>query len=63
MGDMKNTHKRQRLGSPRCRWENINMCFKDKGVDWIHLDQNKDQQGAYLCMVMNLKIHIRHGIS
>jgi hypothetical protein len=36
MEEMKNTHKRQRLGIPRCRWEdNIKMCFKEKSCGLV----------------------------
>jgi len=48
------------LGRPRRRWEkNIRIDLKDRGwegVDWIHLDQDRDQWWAVVNMVMNLQV-------
>jgi hypothetical protein len=45
------------LGRPTHRWEdNIRMDLRErgwKGVDWIHLAQDRDQWQAPVNMVMN----------
>jgi hypothetical protein len=55
MGDMRSAYKilirtpggSRLLGRRRCRWEdNIRMDLRDtgwEGVDWMHLDQERDQ--------------------
>jgi hypothetical protein len=46
------------LGRPRRRWvNNIQMDFREigwNGMDWIDLDQNRDQWRALVNTVMNL---------
>jgi len=48
------------LGKPRRRWEgNIRMDLSEigwKGVDWVHLAQDRDQWRAVVNMVMNLRV-------
>jgi hypothetical protein len=48
------------LEEPRHRWEdNISMNLRDKGwkgVEWIHLAQDRDQWRAVVSTVMNLRI-------
>jgi hypothetical protein len=42
------------------RWEdNIRMNLRERGlegVDWMHLAQDRDQQQAFVNMVMNLHV-------
>jgi len=49
----KRSHRR-----PRCIWENDSIVdFREKewkGVDWIHLTEDRDQWQAFVNMVMNL---------
>jgi hypothetical protein len=43
------------LGRYRRRWEdNIKMDLKVKGVDWLHMDQDRDQWQALVNTIMNL---------
>jgi hypothetical protein len=48
------------LGRPGRRWEdNIKMHLRELGwggMDWIHLAQDRDQWGALVDMVMNLRV-------
>jgi hypothetical protein len=48
------------LGKSRRRWEgNIRMDLREIGwefVDWIHLDQDRDQWRALMNTVMNLRV-------
>jgi hypothetical protein len=48
------------LGRPRCRWEdNIRMDLREigsGGMDWIDLDQNRDQWRALVNTVINLRV-------
>jgi hypothetical protein len=48
------------LGTPRCRWvNNSKMDLGDigwDGLDWIHLDQDRDQWRALVNIVMNLRV-------
>jgi hypothetical protein len=48
------------LGRPRRRWlNNIKMDLREIGwdvMDWIDLAQDKDQWGALVDMVMNLRV-------
>jgi hypothetical protein len=48
------------LGRSRLRWEdNIKMDLREIGwgcMDWIDLDQNRDQWRALVNMVMNLQV-------
>jgi hypothetical protein len=48
------------LGRPRCRWvDNIKMDLKETGwssMDWIDLDQDRDQWRALVNTVMNLQV-------
>jgi hypothetical protein len=69
MKEMRNVYKilveksegKTLLGRPRCRWENnIEMYLKEigwKGVDWMHLAQNRDQLRAF----MNLRVPYNAG--
>jgi hypothetical protein len=66
MGEIRNTYKilvgksegKRPLGRPRSRLEdNIRMVLREigwRGVDWIHLDRDRDQGRAVLNTVMNL---------
>jgi hypothetical protein len=65
MGDVRNAYnilvgkpeRKRLLGRPRRRWEgNIRMDLRGigwGGVDWIHLDRNRDQWWALVNTVMN----------
>jgi hypothetical protein len=48
------------LGRPRCRWaNNIKMDLREigwDGMDWINMAQDRDQWGALVNTVMNLRI-------
>jgi hypothetical protein len=48
------------LGRPRHRWvDNIKMDLREigwDGMDWIDLDQDRDQWRALLNTVMNLRV-------
>jgi hypothetical protein len=48
------------LGRPRRRWEdNIKMDLREigwGGMDWIHLDQDRDGWRAVVKTVMNLRV-------
>jgi len=48
----------RRVGRPRCAWrDNIRMDLKETGwehVDWMHLDQDRDQWQALVIKKMNL---------
>jgi hypothetical protein len=48
------------LGTPRRRWvDNIKMDLREivwDGMDWIELDQDKDQWRALVNTVMNLRV-------
>jgi hypothetical protein len=47
------------LGRPRRRWvDTIKMDFRydGGGMDWIDLDQDRDQWRALVNMVMNLRV-------
>jgi hypothetical protein len=47
------------LGSPRQRWKDIKMYLRVKGwegVDWIHVDQDRDQWWAVMNTVMNFRV-------
>jgi hypothetical protein len=60
MGEIRNTHKilvrepegKRPLGIPRRRWEdNIKMDLREiglKGVDWIHLAQDRSRWRAFV---------------
>jgi hypothetical protein len=68
MGDMRNAYRilvgkpegRRPLGRPRRRWKyNIGMDLREiewEGVDWIHLDQDRDQRRAAVNTVMSLRV-------
>jgi len=48
------TEKKRPLGKPRCE-DNIRMDLREKGweeVNWIHLDRDRDQWGAFVNTVM-----------
>jgi hypothetical protein len=51
--------KRQ-FGTPRRRWkENIRVDLREvgwEGVDWMHLDQDRDQWRALVSKVVNLRV-------
>jgi hypothetical protein len=48
------------LGRPRCKWvDNIEMDFREMGwcsMDWIDLDQDRDQGKALVNTVINLRV-------
>jgi hypothetical protein len=64
MGQVRSLHKiivgkpdgKRPLGRPTRRWEdNIRMDLREKGweeVNWIHLDRDRDQWGAFVNTVM-----------
>jgi len=76
-----NHEEKRPLGRPRRRWEgNIRMNFREigwKGVDWIHLAQDRDQWRILVNTIMNrwvpilnyprdcylLKKDLLHGVS
>jgi hypothetical protein len=53
-------------GKPTRRWDNNNRIYLREigweGVDWIHVDQDKDQWQALVNTVMNLRVRKRRGI-
>jgi hypothetical protein len=55
----------QQLGRPRRRWEdNIRMDLRAigwKGVDWMHLVQDRDQRQSVMKTVMNLRVPLKAG--
>jgi hypothetical protein len=57
--EMKNDYKIL-VGRPEPRWEdNIRMDLREIGwedVDWMHMDQNRDQWRALANMMMNLRV-------
>jgi hypothetical protein len=67
-GEMRNAYKtlvgkperKRPFGRPRRRWEdNIKADLKEigwKGVDWIHLPQDRDRNRALTNAVMNLRV-------
>jgi hypothetical protein len=74
MGEMKNTYKilvrkpeeKRPLRRPSHRWENIRMGVRQtdwKGIDWIHLPQERDGWWALVNMVMNIQLPQRQGVS
>jgi hypothetical protein len=68
MGEMRSACKilvgkpegKRPLGRHRCRWEdNIRMGLREterKGVDWIHVGQDRDQWRFLVNTVMNLRV-------
>jgi hypothetical protein len=51
--------RKRLLGRPRRRWEDIRMDLKEirwEDVDWIHLAQDRDQWGALVNKVMNIRV-------
>jgi hypothetical protein len=48
------------LSRPRCRWvDNIKIDFREikwNGIDWIELDQDRDQWRALVNTAMNLQV-------
>jgi hypothetical protein len=74
MGEMRNAYRilvgnpkgKGPLGRHRRRWDdNIRMDLREircEGVDWIHLDQCRDQCWTVVKTVMNLRVHKRRGI-
>jgi hypothetical protein len=64
--DGKPEGKRPR-GSSKRRWEdNIRMDLREigrKGVDWIHLAQDRDQRRSFANTATNFRFHKRKGIS
>jgi hypothetical protein len=51
---------RRPLGRPRRRWEyNIKMDLREigwRGVDWMHVTQDRDKWRAVVNTVMNLRV-------
>jgi len=50
--------RKRPLGRPRCRWEYIRMDHRKiwwKGVDWMHVAQDRDQFQALVNTVMNFR--------
>jgi hypothetical protein len=68
MGEKGNSHRilvgkpegKRPLGIPRSRWvDNIKVDLREMGwdgVDWIDLDQDRDQWRALVNTVMNLRV-------
>jgi hypothetical protein len=67
MGEMRNASRilvgrsegKRPLGTPRCRWEDIRVVLRVigwEGMDWILLDQDRDQWWAVVNTVMKLGI-------
>jgi hypothetical protein len=60
MGKKSNPEGRRLLGRPRCRWVgNIKLDLREigcDGMDWINLEQDRDQWMALVNMVMNLQV-------
>jgi hypothetical protein len=60
MGEMRKPEGKRLLGRPRRGWEdNIGFGIREigwDGVDWIHLDQDRDQWRIVVNTVMNLRI-------
>jgi hypothetical protein len=58
MGEIRNAYKIL-VERPRRRWEdNIKMDVREvgwEGVDWMHLDQDRDQWCALVKTVMNIR--------
>jgi len=58
MGEMRYAYKIL-VERPRRRWEdNIKMDVREvgwEGVDWMHLDQDRDQWWALVKTVMNIR--------
>jgi hypothetical protein len=54
------TEGKKPLGRPRRRWvENIKTVLREirwDGMDWIDLDQDRDQWRALVNMVMNVRV-------
>jgi hypothetical protein len=54
------TEGKRRRGRPRQKWEDIfRKVVREigwKGVDWIHLAQDRDQWRAVVKTVMNLRV-------
>jgi hypothetical protein len=48
------------LGRPKCRWvNNIKMDLRERewgGMDWIDVAQDRDKWGAFVSMVMNIRV-------
>jgi hypothetical protein len=75
MGDMRNAYKildgkpggKRPLRRGRNRLEdNIRVDLREigyEGVDWMHLDQDRDQWWAVVNTVMNIRVPYRRGVS
>jgi hypothetical protein len=56
---MGNPEGKRPLGRPRRRWVDIEMDLREigwGGMDWIDLDQDKEQWMALVNTVMNLRV-------
>jgi hypothetical protein len=57
---VRNPERKRPLGRPRREWkDNIRMTVREvgwKGVDWIHLDQDRDQWRAVVNKLMSFRI-------
>jgi hypothetical protein len=52
------------LRRPRHRWQDIRIYLRERGwevVDWIQLDQDRDQWKALLNTVINLQVKLKAG--
>jgi hypothetical protein len=67
MREMRNEYKmvgksegKRPLGRPKRRWQNNNgMYLREiewEGVNWVNLDQDRDQLRAFVYMVLNLRV-------
>jgi hypothetical protein len=75
MGERRNAYRilvvnpegKKSLGRPRRRWVgSIKMDLREigwDGMDWIDLDQDRDQWRALVSAVMNLRVHKTLGSS
>jgi hypothetical protein len=57
---VRNPQGKRPLGRPRCRWvDNIKMDFRNiesGGMDYIDVDQHRDQWRPLVNTVMNLRV-------
>jgi hypothetical protein len=56
---VKKPERKRPLGRPMHRWEDIKMDLREtgwEGVDWMHLDQDRDQWQTVVNTVKNLQV-------